>query len=331
MEFLRVPYETVASAFNNFADENLIAQGTSAMVYKGQLIKSGDLINVVARKYSNMVGFGASEMVASYFLNHKYINASVLNYIEPDENNDSVIIVTKHEANGSLDKHLTGSTLTWMQRLKICVGVADALNYIHYGLAFDEHGCVIHSNLYPSKILLDDNWEPKLSGFGHCKKLIDWHHLHLTKDYNCNKLQYMDPAYEQTNGITVKSDVFSFGVVLFEVLFGMEASIKDDDQWYFARLARLHYEEKTLDGMIDPDLQKQMDLQSLKIFSEIAYFCLREERKQRPDSKHVLKTLHTALELQQKYEHSTAGLELSTSDLLKEKKLRSLTNSINRY
>ncbi|KAK1423472.1 hypothetical protein QVD17_18775 [Tagetes erecta] len=123
----------------------------------------------------------------------------------------------------------------------------------------------------------------------------------------------MDPACVSTNALSNKSDVFSFGVLLFEVLFGREASsIKNSDNWYFARLAQSHYEEGKLDDLIHPDLRQQMNVESLNVFAEIAYYCLKAQRSQRPDINQVLPELEKALELQHKYEHRlTAGASLS--------------------
>lgn len=72
------------------------------------------------------------------------------------------IIINKYEAQG-LYRCLEGLVLTWMQRLQICVGVACALNYIHYNVGHNYS--VIHRDIKNSKIILDDNWAPKLSGF----------------------------------------------------------------------------------------------------------------------------------------------------------------------
>ncbi|MFS7990037.1 putative non-specific serine/threonine protein kinase [Helianthus anomalus] len=83
-----------------------------------------------------------------------------------------------------------------MQRLHICVGVADALEYIHYD-AF-EYEYIIHNNVNSSKILLDHNWEPKLHGFRSASK-VKKHHLDLTNSFY-DKLEYKDPAYEKTRG-----------------------------------------------------------------------------------------------------------------------------------
>nr|XP_043627665.1 uncharacterized protein LOC122599250 [Erigeron canadensis] len=117
----------------------------------------------------------------------------------------------------------------------------------------------------------------------------------------------MDPEYEYTLGLTHKSDVFSFGVVLFEVLFGIEASVATPQHkkyWYFEEMARASYEDKTLDEKIDPNLHKQMNMESLNIFSETAYFCLKKQRSERLNMKKVLQRLERALERQCKHDQS---------------------------
>ncbi|KAJ0503375.1 putative protein kinase RLK-Pelle-CR4L family [Helianthus annuus] len=244
-----IPIEEIEYATNNFADENLLTRGSSFHVYKGQLLlQQGDSINIVARKCKD-ISIGIDEIILLKDLEHK----NIISIYKLAETEDDGIIINKYEANESLDKHLSSPTLTWMQRLHICVGVAHALSYLHYDAA--ENHYFIHGNIKSSKILLDQNWEPKLHGFKFAA-VARKHHIHLTGKYN-GSLHYMDPAYEDTRGFNHKSDVFSFGVVLFEVLFGREASIPNDDNWYFARMARAHYEERKLDNLIDPVLQNK--------------------------------------------------------------------------
>ncbi|XP_022040052.1 uncharacterized protein LOC110942571 isoform X4 [Helianthus annuus] len=311
---LKIPREEIELATNNFSDDNFLTQGTTYTVYKGQLLlQQGDSINIVARKCPQSVIL-VTEVEVLKDLKHKHI----VSIYKLSGTEDEGIIINKYEANESLDKHLSSPTLTWMRRLHICVGVAHALSYLHYDAA--ENHYVIHGNIRSSKILLDHNWEPKLHGFKFAVKARK-HHLHLTGKYN-GSLHYMDPAYEDTRGLNHKSDVFSFGVLLFEVLFGREASIPNDDNWYFARMARAHYEERKLDDLIDPVLRKQMNLQSLNMFAEIAYCCIKEKRSQRPDMKTIRTRLERALELQGKYEQSTvAAVEGTTSNHFKGKSL----------
>ncbi|KAL8239285.1 hypothetical protein R6Q59_015852 [Mikania micrantha] len=325
LQYLHIPFEEIESTLNN---STFLKQGASFKVYKGEFVQSGESIDIVARKCMQPY-LWLNELTISKDLNHKNIVSVFMISGMEDEDEDEdedvnanananeVIIMNKHEANGSLEKHLSSPTLTWMQRLRVCVGVADALNYLHND-AQDNH-YVIHGNIKSSKILLDHKWEPKLHGFAYAvraKKL----HLHFTNKYN-GSLPHMDPAYETTGGLTHKSDIFSFGVLLFEVLFGREASVVDNDNWYFARLARSHHEEKKLDDLIDPSLRKQMNLESFNLFAETAYCCLKEKRSERPNMNKILLRLEKALELQCKHEHSMTVVEDASCNRLKEKKL----------
>ncbi|XP_076956574.1 receptor-like protein kinase ANXUR1 [Bidens hawaiensis] len=295
--YLSLPYEEIESAI---IDENLITQDSYFKVYKAQLLQSEQVIHIVAPK-TTQINLVANDALISKVLKHKNI-ATVfkLSGTKDSFGEEELIIINMHGANGSLDKHLSGSTLTWMQRLHICVKAAHALKYLNYDVEDDHH--VLHCNIKSSKILLDHNWEPRLYDFAFALRAKK-HHLHFTSSYYCT-LQYMDPTYESMKALTHKSDVFSFGVVLFEVLFGREATIQNNDNWYFARLANSHFEESKLDDLIDPDLRKQMNLQSLNIFAETAYCCLKEQQSQRPNINQVISKLEKALELQHKHNAS---------------------------
>ncbi|GKF73040.1 kinase-like domain, phloem protein 2-like protein, partial [Tanacetum coccineum] len=154
-------------------------------------------------------------------------------------------------------------------------------------------------NIRSSKILLDDKWEPKLSGFElSLKNTVDRRqHLLLTRDIVKNV--YLDPKYKTTGGVTHKSDVYSLGVLLLEVLHGRSAV--DDEELGEGLISQL--EKSHLDDMVDPQLRKQMDSESFGIFSETAYYCLQEKRVKRPYIDQVVKRLDKAYELQWKHEN----------------------------
>ncbi|PWA96206.1 serine/threonine-protein kinase, active site protein [Artemisia annua] len=307
-----LPMSELRLATNNFSEENLMKQTPSVVLYKGHLDQSGQSIPIVVRRYTN----------PDVQWNEAWISLVTLH--------KNVATLFKYEVNESLDKHLSGSTLTWTQRLHICVDLARGLSHIHNG---DRVGnSIIHGNIKSSKILLNQNWEPTLHGL-RADMMIKKHGVHNPSNYD-GTLQYTDPAYEKTRGLSHKSDVYSFGVVLFEVLLGRVASIpiSDQDNWSFARFARSHYERETLSDIIDPVLRQQMDSQSLENFSETAYYCLLELRSQRPDMIMVVKKLERALDYQQKLEspeHSTtASVEAPLSNQLKGKNLDHLRISL---
>ncbi|PWA83408.1 protein kinase-like domain, Phloem protein 2-like protein [Artemisia annua] len=257
--------------------------------------QSGKLIDIVARRLDIKYGHEDvefwTEFQVLYSLKHKNI-ISVIGYCD---DKDEKIIIYEHVVHGSLDQHLSGSTLKWLQRLNICLGVARALSYIHYD--------VMHCGLNSSKIFLDEDWEAKVSGFELSTKYPEsWRHR-LFLSHRFGTSNYIDPMYLKTTIFTPKCDVYSFGVIMFEVLCGRKRMIIGGDVQLLAEKAKHYYQEGRLDEMIDPNLRKQMDSKSLTIFSETAYNCLKEERQQRPTMDQVVKDIEEALELQWKREN----------------------------
>nr|GEX58957.1 protein kinase-like domain, phloem protein 2-like protein [Tanacetum cinerariifolium] len=173
-------------------------------------------------------------------------------------------------------------------------GVANASSYIHYDVGRDFS--VIHCNIKSSNILLDDKCEPKLSGFKRSLKIpvARRHRLVLTRDIVKNA--YLDPKYIKTGGVTHNSDVYSFGILLFEVFYYSFGRIEDDKdkeedengyndkdesndelgEALLSQPAKSH-----LHDMVGP-IGKQMDLEAFKIFSDTSTWCIKEDRANRP-------------------------------------------------
>ncbi|KAJ0872489.1 putative protein kinase RLK-Pelle-LRR-I-1 family [Helianthus annuus] len=312
-DHLKIPLRDIQTATNHFADENKVGRDGFGYEYKGQLLlSSGQLIDILARRLDDKYGQGIrefqTEIMTLSSLNHQNI-VSIVGFCEEGEEK---IIITKHEAKGSLEQYLSDPvTLTWTQRLHISLGIARALSYIHYD---KQHSfSVIHRDVKSSKIVLGDKWEAKLSGFELSMMQPAARRQGLVLDHPCGTPGYVDPAYLESATVNHKSDVYSLGVVLFEVLTGRKACIMEEGKRVFlARLARSHYENGNLDDIIHPDLHKQMDQGSLKKFSEAAYCCLKDQRSQRPNIDQLVFALDQALKLQMAYEASLALKEHST-------------------
>ncbi|GJS43573.1 kinase-like domain, phloem protein 2-like protein [Tanacetum coccineum] len=295
---LQVPLENILSTTNSFAQENVTYNDAFAMEYKGQLLWSGELINITARRLNKDRKDGEKqfwiEISMLFTLKHKNM-VSLVGFC--DENDEKIIII-RREKWGSLCNYLSDPMLlTWVRRLKISVGIAHALSYVHYDEQRDFS--LIHRNINSSTILINDDWEPKLSSFERSMKIKASQRHQFFQNFGCTYTPgYVDSTFLKAYTINHKSDIYSFGIVLFELLCGMESIIDTDSNKYLAPLALTHYTEKRLDEIIDWDLWKQMDSQSFDIFTETAYDCLNEERSQRPNIDEIVTRLEKAMELQ---------------------------------
>ncbi|XP_071719508.1 uncharacterized protein [Rutidosis leptorrhynchoides] len=291
---LNIPLKDIESITNKFSEANFIGKGFLGKIYQGQLSVSGELIDVAVRRLDHSFWLQdiAFEKEISILSSLKHEN--LVSNVGLCKENHEMIIINKREPRGSLKMHLSDPRLTWMKRLKISVGVASVLSYLHNL----KPKSVVHHNVNSYSILLDEKWEAKLSGFEYSMIIPPARDLDLT--------------YEKLGIGTYKSDVFSFGIVLFEILCREKAFAGNDDDGSFkTSLAIFQYENRKLHKFVDPDLLRQMDQQSFNILSKTAYDCLKEPRSP-PNMKDVLKRLKRALEYQHKHEspeRSTIALE----------------------
>ncbi|GKE36295.1 kinase-like domain, phloem protein 2-like protein, partial [Tanacetum coccineum] len=202
------------------------------------------------------------------------------------------------EGEGALGRNYAGQ-LSWsVRRLEISVGIAQALSYIHYDESRDFS--VIHRSIDSPTVYLNDDWEPKLGDFIGSMKIKPSKRL---RSFNTDKVWittdgYTDPTYIKTKCVSQKSDIYSFEIVLFELLCGRKSISEHPDNKYLSTLAIFHYKKKILEEIVDPVLWKQMDPQSFNVFAQSAYDCLNEERSQRPNIDEIVARLESALKLQ---------------------------------
>ncbi|KAJ0766315.1 putative protein kinase RLK-Pelle-RLCK-VIIa-2 family [Helianthus annuus] len=223
--------------------------------------------------------------------------------------NSEMILIYDFMPNGTLDGHLHryGSSLGWVQRLEICVGAARGLHYLHTGTG-TQHG-VIHRDVKSSNILLDENYAAKISDFGLSKigptKASGTYVNTLVR----GTFGYLDPEYFLTGRLTRKSDVFAFGVVLFELLCGRAAldNNLDEEECSLAKWAHESIEEGKVYEIIDLNIKSQISPKCLKVFVQIADRCLSSESKKRPTMAEIVVALELSLTLQNKFNAKPAS------------------------
>nr|GEZ33461.1 protein kinase-like domain, phloem protein 2-like protein [Tanacetum cinerariifolium] len=166
---LKIPLKDILSATNNFAHNISIREADFGNHYKGKLMWSGELIDIHAQRWNKVWDEKEPQFWMEIFMLSTLKHKNLVSLVGFCDENDEKIIIIKRETKASLVNHLSDSKwLTWLRRLEICLGLAHALSYMHYDEQRDFS--VIHRNIDSETVLLNDNWEPKLSEFRLSKK-----------------------------------------------------------------------------------------------------------------------------------------------------------------
>ncbi|XP_076954678.1 putative receptor-like protein kinase At5g39000 [Bidens hawaiensis] len=302
LDYLRIPLDDIKSATGNFAKQNFLGEGGFGPVYKGLLpssTRSSEGDTAVAVKKLNTTGLqGEPEFIKEIVMLASYKHDNLVSLVGFCDDSDEKVLVYKQEVNGSLYDHLDSTNLTWEQRLRICLGAAQGLEYLHDGVGAEHR--VLHRDIKSSDILLYSNWVAKISDFGFSKIGPASQQFTFLVTNACGTPGYWDPLYVNNGVLTKESDVYSFGVVLFEVLCGRPAMVMkyEDERTFLSRWVKVHQEKGTLHKIIMANLVEQIEQDSLQVFYDIAFQCLDEDHKQRPTMTSVVIELETALQHQ---------------------------------
>ncbi|KAJ0609057.1 putative protein kinase RLK-Pelle-CrRLK1L-1 family [Helianthus annuus] len=297
-QHLRIQLEDIKSATDNFNDRKLIGVGGFGKVYEGELCHHKGRSMVAFKRLDRKFGQGEPEFWKEVMMLSRYTHENLISLLGFCDEGNEMILVYEHASNGSLDRHLPSTTFTWIRRIKTCLDAARGLSYLHDHKGTQQR--VLHRDIKSSNILLDDNWNVKISDMG-LSKIGPANQQHTALVTNVvGTLGYLDPMYMELGILTKESDVYSFGVVLFEVLCGRLCY--DNSNGKFQSLVRMWKQkakQKKLDEIIFQDLAQGMDHRSLEIFSDIAFQCLQKHREERPTMSVVVEKLETALEFQE--------------------------------
>ncbi|KAF3451657.1 hypothetical protein FNV43_RR07753 [Rhamnella rubrinervis] len=214
-----LPFDDLASivaATDNFSESNILGQGGFGPVYKGKL---SDGKEIAVKRLSSCSHQGSQEFTNEVLLIMKLQHKNLVRLLGFCVNGEEKLLVYEFMTNGSLDVILFDPTkraqLNWTRRLNITNGIARGMLYLHE----DSRLRIIHRDLKASNILLDSSMDPKISDFGMARIFVDSEGeastCRLVGTYG-----YMAPEYAMEGVYSVKSDVFSFGVLLLEIITG---------------------------------------------------------------------------------------------------------------
>ncbi|KAJ9540176.1 hypothetical protein OSB04_026682 [Centaurea solstitialis] len=280
----------IKRATNNFSPTGLLGAGGFGEVYKG-VLDDGTTVAVKCAKLGNTKSIDQvlNEVRILCQVNHKNLVHLLGCCVELEQ----PFLVYEYVPNGSLYDHLHDCSkrpLTWSQRLIIAHDIADGLAYLH----FSASPPIYHRDVKSSNILLDDKMKAKVADFG-LSRLARSDATHVTTGAQ-GTLGYLDPDYYWNYQLTDKADVYSFGVLLLEILTSQKAidfNRPTNDVNLVAYVKRMVNEERLVD-VIDPMLKKNassLEVDAMKAFGFLAMSCLEERRENRPSMEDVSKEI----------------------------------------
>nr|XP_043629375.1 putative receptor-like protein kinase At5g39000 [Erigeron canadensis] len=303
----------IKSATQDFDQSLLIGQGGFGKVYKGTM-KIGTKTVVAIKRLDSTSAQGAAEFWAEIEMLSMLRHCNLVSLIGYCNDSKEMILVYEYMPNGTLEDHLhkLHTPLSLSQRLKICIGAARALHYLHSGTGTNQG--IIHRDVKSSNILLDNKWAAKISDFGLSKVSPIGVPLSYVSTLIKGTFGYFDPEYFSTGRLTRKSDVFSFGVILLEVLCRKRAVDRslDDENWGLVGWAQDFLRGGKLKKIIDPDLKGQVSLKCLNDYAKLVDGCLQTRPKLRITMAQVVYGLESILALHERSENSIATTGITT-------------------
>ncbi|XP_078428634.1 putative LRR receptor-like serine/threonine-protein kinase At1g05700 [Wolffia australiana] len=272
----------ITNITNNF--ERPIGKGGFGTVYHGYL-QNG--VQVAVKIISQLSAEGEKQFRAEAQLltrvHHKYL-VSLLGYCK-----ENLALVYEFLSRGSLADHLSDNsadknTLNWDSRLRIAVEAAQGLDYLH-------NGCkpsIIHRDVKAANILLNDCFEAKLADFGLSRSYkLDDGNSHISTCI-AGTPGYIDPACFMTNRMNETSDIYSFGIVLLEIITGNPPITFDDYRIHITEKVQMKIKCGDIESIVDQRIQGQYDVNAAWKFAEIALACTSPNQSERPSISDVV-------------------------------------------
>ncbi|XP_050877326.1 uncharacterized protein LOC127081084 [Lathyrus oleraceus] len=296
-------YEEVEAATDGFSLKNCLSEsGNPFSTFKGKLegglkivVKQHEITNIQVRE----------KMISELQTIVKARHNNVVMLLGSSTKDRYMLIVYEYACNGSLDMYLSREScrkLAWSERLRVAIGLSRGLKYLH-----DNN--IIHGNIKPNNILLTHDFKPLLGDFDLGKK------LEPKKSFNNKSIgnyEYAAPEYQGKGKLSTKTDVYSFGVIILELITGRKATDKISGEKKLVGWAKPLLGGKKYSELVDPIISNTYEEEQLRWLVKVTAQCLKKKPKERLSMNMVVSALQGIADSEQC--NITEDLTLATSD-----------------
>ncbi|KAL2475497.1 G-type lectin S-receptor-like serine/threonine-protein kinase [Abeliophyllum distichum] len=288
-------FETLANATDQFHDDNMLGKGGFGPVYKGKL---ADGKEIAVKRLSAASGQGMEEFMNEVVVISKLQHRNLVKLLGCCVEKEEKILVYEYMRNKSLDvflfdpSHPSQKFLDWKKRFSIIEGIGRGLLYLHR----DSILKIIHRDMKPSNVLLDEDWNPKISDFG-MARIFGGNQDQANTGRVVGTYGYMAPEYAMEGRFSERSDVFSFGVLMLEIVSGRRNTsfYKHESSLSLLGYAWKLWNEDDVVALIDPRILSTSYRAEIIRCIHIGLLCVQELPKDRPNISAVLSMLRSEI------------------------------------
>ncbi|EXB28977.1 G-type lectin S-receptor-like serine/threonine-protein kinase RLK1 [Morus notabilis] len=285
-------YAELEKATNGFEEQ--LGRGAFGTVFKG-VIPFGNVSLVAVKKLDNMMKESEREFKAEVSAIGRTNHKNLVQLIGFCNEGQHRLLVYEFMSKGSLAGFLFGPLRpTWHHRMQIALEIARGLFYLHEECSTQ----IIHCDVKPQNILLDDSYAARISDFG-LAKILNTDQTRTTTGIRGTK-GYVAPEWFKNMPVTVKVDVYSYGIVLLEIICcrkNFEAEVDDDTQTILTDWAYDCYASGKIEVLVNKDDEAMEDMKRVENYVMVALWCIQEDPSLRPAMKKVVRMLEGTIEV----------------------------------
>ncbi|KAF2286630.1 hypothetical protein GH714_023023 [Hevea brasiliensis] len=295
---LKISPKEIYLATNNLNEANFVGQGVAGKVYRG-ILSNGQHVAVKHIINDGQMETFVREVTSLSHIRHPNLVA-LLGFCE---HKDEYFLVYELCKNGNLSEWLYGKdrVLSWIQRLVIAIDSARGLWFLH---SYPE-GCIVHRDVKPTNILINAKFQAKLSDFG-LSKVMDVGQSYVSSEVR-GTFGYVDPEYRQNHHVNAKGDVYSFGIVLLQLISGQRViNLNLNRPMQLNKMAKFLSRGGNITEFADPKLSGEYSVEAFDLVIKLALSCT-GIKQERPSMEKVVLRLENALEISMKMKSITYG------------------------